>query len=283
MNQTDSGWNNHAYEGVFQSFKHQPLFYTDTPDGPVEPNLQISNTASNNASQKALRSEALRIATFQGWPLDYLSPKSLSSAGFFYRGIQDQTQCAFCFIIMSEWEANDDPWAEHQRHAPNCPFILKLPVGNIPLSNGTAERSSPGSSCTSFALPPFFSNQQTRSNPILASIPRNGFDTCSRFQNEFRPNAFPENATSSSLTIRSSDDEITSTTSNLSSLSIHPHLQARNPTMVSQAARMKSFDGWPPGLAQRPLQLASAGFFYMSKIIFHLTKLNEKLFASWIL
>ena len=193
MNQTDSGWNNHAYEGVFQSFKHQPLFYTDTPDGPVEPNLQISNTASNNASQKALRSEALRIATFQGWPLDYLSPKSLSSAGFFYRGIQDQTQCAFCFIIMSEWEANDDPWAEHQRHAPNCPFILKLPVGNIPLSNGTAERSSPGSSCTSFALPPFFSNQQTRSNPILASIPRNGFDTCSRFQNEFRPNAFPEN------------------------------------------------------------------------------------------
>lgn len=90
-------------------------------------------------------------------------------------------------------------------------------------------------------------------------------------------------ATSSSLTIRSSDDEITSTTSNLSSLSIHPHLQARNPTMVSQAARMKSFDGWPPGLAQRPLQLASAGFFYMSKIIFHLTKLNEKLFASWIL
>ena len=69
---------------------------------------------------------------------------------------------------------------------------------------------------------------------------------------------------SSSLNIRTPQDEdITSTTSNLSSLSIHPHLQARNPTLVSQEARMKSFDGWPPGLAQRPLQLASAGFFYM--------------------
>jgi len=115
----------------------------------------------------------------------------------------------------------------------------------------------------SAALPPLSSYQQTRTCPPLTAIPSNGFDTCSRFQNELRPNAFPENATLPSVTIRPSDDEITSTTSNLSALSIHPHLQARNPTMVSQEARLKSFDGWPPGLAQRPLQLASAGFFYM--------------------
>jgi len=264
MNQTKLECYNHINQDVTISNKHQVQFFTDTVDAPIV-SSPTSNTSSNSASQRALRSEALRIATFQGWPLDFISPKSMSSAGFFYRGIQDQTQCAFCFITINQWEPHDNPLVEHQRYAPNCPFILKLPVGNIPLSSGTTTTTSSDSPFTSFALPPLSPDQQIRPCPTpLSSIPRSGFDTCSRFLDEIRPNAFPCNASPSSLAIRPTDDEITSTTSSLSSLSIHPHLQARNPTMVSQEARMKSFDGWPPGLAQRPLQLASAGFFYMN-------------------
>jgi len=260
-----SQWNNRENHGLSQSNKYQAQFYTDAVDAPVLPCPQSSNTSSNSASQRALRSEALRIATFQGWPLDYISPKSLSSAGFFYRGIQDQTQCAFCFITINQWEPHDDPLVEHQRHAPNCPFILKLPVGNIPLTSASTDTTT--TSVSSFTLPPLSPVERSQSFPLppLPRMQRNlGGDTCSRFHNEIRTNASPDTELSSSLNIRTPQDEdITSTTSNLSSLSIHPHLQARNPTLVSQEARMKSFDGWPPGLAQRPLQLASAGFFYM--------------------
>ena len=170
--------------------KYQAQFFQDNVDAPIDPNPPSNNMSSNSASQRALRSEALRIATFQGWPLDFMSPRSLSSAGFFYRGIGDQTQCAFCYITISQWEPHDNPLTEHQRHAPNCPFILKLPVGNIPLSGGRAEGSPP--STPSFQLPSF----------SLPALGRGGLDTCSRFQNEDRPEALPENGKLFSLIIK---------------------------------------------------------------------------------
>ena len=68
----------------------QPLPFSDqchqsnnVLDAPIHPSLQKSVPSSNSASQRALRSEALRVATFQGWPLEYLSPRDLSLAGFF--------------------------------------------------------------------------------------------------------------------------------------------------------------------------------------------------------
>ena len=66
------------------------------------------------------------------------------------------------------------------------------------------------------------------------------------------------------MTIRQPEDDVSSTTANLSSLSIRTHQQARNPTLVSLEARLNTFQGWPRGLAQRPAQLAEAGFFFMS-------------------
>jgi len=148
-------------------------------DAPIHPSLQKSVPSNNSASQRALRSEALRLATFQGWPLEYLSPRDLSRAGFFYRGLADQTQCAFCCITISQWEPHDDPMAEHRRHAPNCPFVLQLSVGNIPLSsNRSVSTVPPVASRPSCAFPSLGGG--------------GGADTCSRFQNESRPNALPE-------------------------------------------------------------------------------------------
>ena len=165
----------------------QPLPFSDqchqsnnVLDAPIHPSLQKSVPSSNSASQTALRSEALRLATFQGWPLEYLSPRDLSRAGFFYRGLADQTQCAFCCITISQWEAHDDPMAEHRRHAPNCPFVLQLSVGNIPLSSN---RNVP-------TVPVASSSRPSCVFPSLGGS--GGADTCSRFQNESRPNALPE-------------------------------------------------------------------------------------------
>ena len=211
-----------------------------------------------------------------------MSPRELASSGFFYCGIADQTRCAFCFITISQWEPEDNPAEEHRRHAPNCAFVLGLPVGNIPLSsvssgsggsssnNSTAlgraavERSAPSMipSSSSSPRPPF----------LLPQLSSGAGDTCGRFQNENRPNAIPERAiAASTLSIRpplSSDDvhhQGPSTSGDLSSLRVIAHQQARRPELTSLEARLATFADWPPGLEQRPAQLAEAGFYYMSK------------------
>ena len=72
-----------------------------------------------SASQRVLRSGALRYATFQnGWPHRTLPPRTLSEAGLFYRGPADETQCAFCRVTFSQWEPNDDPMTEHRNGPP---------------------------------------------------------------------------------------------------------------------------------------------------------------------
>lgn len=169
-------------------------------DAPIQPSPQssCSSSASASASQRQLRSEALRLATFQGWPLSYLSPRQLAADGFFYCGIGDQTRCAFCFITISQWEPQDVPSDEHRRHAPNCPFVLGLPVGNVPLTIGG---QSIGRSDSSWSTPVTTSSTSaspagvsTRPSFLLpASMTSAGGDVCgSRFQNESRPNALPE-------------------------------------------------------------------------------------------
>ena len=164
-------------------------FQTSTVDAPHPcNNTQNCIPQANSANQKALRSEALRRATFQGWPLPHPTSIALASAGFFYRGVADQTQCAFCYITISQWEPQDSPMEEHKRHAPNCPFVLGLPVGNVPITAPPSDRSN---------VP---STSSLNHTPILSSIPiptlqNGGVDSCSRFLNEARPNAAPERGT----------------------------------------------------------------------------------------
>merc|ERR1712071_570166 len=74
-------------------------------------------------SQRAMRTASARLASFNGWTNDAVTPLLLSAAGFFYRGIDDQTQCISCFLVISQWGAEHDPWSEHQRHGPTCEFI----------------------------------------------------------------------------------------------------------------------------------------------------------------
>lgn len=251
------------------SNKIHPEFFqssNNTVDAPSpSPSSQSHPPSSNSASQRALRSEALRLATYQGWPLDYLSPRELSAAGFFYRGVSDHTMCAFCCITISQWEPQDNPMTEHRRHAPNCPFVLQLNVGNVPLSIGRTERPSLASPAASPAPIPAPA-QSNRSAFVLPTLGFNsGADTCSRFQSESRPNALPERVPAPRLTTRTSDagEGTSSAPTDLASLGLLPHQPARHPELSSLEARMNTFADWPPGLKQRPAQLAEAGFYYM--------------------
>lgn len=39
-------------------------------------------------------------------------------------GFRDQVRCFHCDGGLKEWEPQDEPWREHARWFPNCPFLL---------------------------------------------------------------------------------------------------------------------------------------------------------------
>ena len=50
----------------------------------------------------------------------------MSQAGFFYYPRTKEDDTAFCYqcgVGLDGWEEEDDPWHEHARRRPNCPFI----------------------------------------------------------------------------------------------------------------------------------------------------------------
>ncbi|ELU15606.1 hypothetical protein CAPTEDRAFT_41580, partial [Capitella teleta] len=63
--------------------------------------------------------EEERKATYHDWTYGHCQSASvLAKAGFFFTGVQDRTQCAFCRGILRSWESTDDPREEHEKHFP---------------------------------------------------------------------------------------------------------------------------------------------------------------------
>jgi hypothetical protein len=88
-----------------------------------------------------MRSEKERLSTFHDWNYSHAQrPSMLAAAGFFYTGLQDRTQCAFCRGVLRSWESSDNPREEHVRHFPTCPFLSGRDVGNIPCSSSLDEQ-----------------------------------------------------------------------------------------------------------------------------------------------
>ncbi|CAG2162698.1 unnamed protein product, partial [Oppiella nova] len=77
--------------------------------------------------------EANRLKSFDNWPHDFISIETLANAGFFYLE-GDLVQCAFCRGIISNWQQGNEPYAEHLKHFPLCPFIMDEVVLNQPIS-----------------------------------------------------------------------------------------------------------------------------------------------------
>lgn len=98
----------------------------------VSQSPQLSDTARDEILQK-LKSEAVRLRTFQIWTSPNVTPSGLARAGFFYFNDKDRVQCVFCLGIINRWEPMDEPMSEHRRMFSRCPFVIGLPVGNIPI------------------------------------------------------------------------------------------------------------------------------------------------------
>eukprot|EP00053_Salpingoeca_punica_P007581 m.69031 g.69031 ORF g.69031 m.69031 type:complete len:501 (+) comp14221_c0_seq1:146-1648(+) len=91
--------------------------------------------------------EINRLISFMSWPhtgFKYATPSRLAAAGF-YRPPEalsnkndDRTLCFDCRISLLAWEPGDEPWAEHKRHSPNCPFVRGKGVRNVSMRQSLA-------------------------------------------------------------------------------------------------------------------------------------------------
>jgi hypothetical protein len=80
----------------------------------------------NGPMRKQLVTYDKRLETFINWPTEESgqSAQAMAEAGFYHIGISDHVKCFYCDGGLRNWEESDDPWAEHSRWFPQCPFVL---------------------------------------------------------------------------------------------------------------------------------------------------------------
>ena len=128
----------------------------------------------------AMRVEANRRATFEGWSHPFVSPASLARAGFFWvsdPNIPDMVCCFSCRGKAGLWEENDLPWAEHRKHFARCPFICGLPVQNVPIDVELSDVSGSDSGVSDDGMPDIIPNipqHQDLPTPRINRRERNG-------------------------------------------------------------------------------------------------------------
>lgn len=70
------------------------------------------------------RLESFRNESYP-WKLDFLTPRQMANAGFYYFGKQDRVGCIYCFREFDHWCRDDDPLDVHKRESPQCPFFAE--------------------------------------------------------------------------------------------------------------------------------------------------------------
>ncbi|KAK3095682.1 hypothetical protein FSP39_017542 [Pinctada imbricata] len=84
----------------------------------------------NRAKFQEYAVESTRLSTYRGWPSQMKqTPEILTKSGFFYLGEGDKVKCFYCGGILWDWEEGDDPWEEHAKWFPDCPW-LKMAKGD---------------------------------------------------------------------------------------------------------------------------------------------------------
>ncbi|OAD60685.1 Baculoviral IAP repeat-containing protein 5.2-B, partial [Eufriesea mexicana] len=71
-----------------------------------------------------------RLKTFEDWPFqssdNSCNPEQMAAAGFFVVDGKEEPDLVECFICSKQldgWDPDDDPWNEHIKHQPQCPFV----------------------------------------------------------------------------------------------------------------------------------------------------------------
>lgn len=86
--------------------------------------------------------------------LRWALPDPMSQAGFYHQPNSmgdDRAMCFTCNVCLVCWEPTDEPWSEHERHSPTCPFVKGEYTQNVPLA-GESEKGNgcPGTNRKNF-------------------------------------------------------------------------------------------------------------------------------------
>ena len=117
------------------------------------PGASLPITAEN------YQSEAERIKSFVGWPLnEAVHPEQLAHVGFVYTGEGALVQCFQCGVKYRHWYKGDVPLNVHQKCNPRCSFLQSL---------GSKSRSStPEQSPTKLYVEPDSTDGNTESEKV---------------------------------------------------------------------------------------------------------------------
>ncbi|GBL99953.1 Baculoviral IAP repeat-containing protein 7-A [Araneus ventricosus] len=110
----------------------------DEYDNPSSYCVERSISDENTRNQELfdiMKYEVNRLNSFTGkWPLCYIKPKDLAQNGFFYLQSEDKVQCAFCGVVIDDWNVGEKPVKKHMMRNPKCIFLLTADAGNVPFT-----------------------------------------------------------------------------------------------------------------------------------------------------
>lgn len=93
---------------------------------------EVDHTA-NDADTEDYRSESARLDSFKNWPVTYINPEQLATAGFYYTGHRDLVKCFDCRVKVGEWVTGDDPVFEHRKFSPTCDHAKQISFTGLPI------------------------------------------------------------------------------------------------------------------------------------------------------
>ncbi|ESP03095.1 hypothetical protein LOTGIDRAFT_157060, partial [Lottia gigantea] len=100
----------------------------------------LHDGGAGGIERASMYSEAARRDTFIKWPhmnYKWALPDPMAQAGFYHQPNatgDDRAMCFTCNVCLVCWEPTDEPWSEHERHSPSCPFVKGEYTQNVPLS-----------------------------------------------------------------------------------------------------------------------------------------------------
>ncbi|XP_071089362.1 baculoviral IAP repeat-containing protein 7-like [Haliotis cracherodii] len=127
---------------LLEHMKHFPYcnFIQGGDDGniPIAESVQNSPVSRRSAQTQGVEGgcdytrEELRLKSFSRWPRNVSqTPEALARAGFYHIPCEekpDRVKCGYCRGKVYNWACGDDPWIEHAKCFPTCPYI-KLCIG----------------------------------------------------------------------------------------------------------------------------------------------------------
>lgn len=221
--------------------------------------------------------EFLRLQSYVGWPVTFISPETLAGAGFYYTQDNDRVRCPFCGIEISRWDQHDDPREEHAKRSPTCRFVLDHPCGNVPI--GGEHRSStssvwPDTECIRQTLTPterylsydtqfreptrrFVLNRPSSNVPIgeLRSSTSNVWINTKSVRSAPIP---IQRYSSYGIQFREGKEEECQSLT----LAVCEKVKPVYPAFADKTKRFNTFKKWPVALKTRPRALCEAGFYY---------------------